>query len=581
MPALEWIGKNKIVNYHREVPFHVLSKQYSFGNAASENMVIHGDNLITLKALLPKYEKSIDVIYIDPPYNTGNENWIYNDNVNDPYIKEWIGKVVGKEGDDLSRHDKWLCMMYPRLKLLEKMLKDGGVMAISIGYQEVDNLMAIVKEIFPTRNIALITVQTSGGKPNNGFNLTNEYLIFITPIGFEPIPDESAMNAYATPYHALTLATFNQVQRPNQAYPIYIDGSGKIAGVGKSLQERQDEGSLVGEIGDFVYDYSEAPEGCVVVWPITKKGEQKVWRLISSKLLANWKAGYIEVQPQKPGKTKNTYSVSYLSEGIIEKIKNGELEAEMDSKLLDVPTIHVKNYVTGGVSIDTTWVDTDYYTEAGSNLLRDILGNKEAFPYPKPLALVYDILKRCAKPDALILDAFAGSGTTGHAVLQLNKDDGGNRHFVCIEMGEYAESVTAERIKRAINGYADTENCAVPGLGGGFSYYEIGPSLFDEDGFINSEISIKELQEFVYYLETKKNIDETVDHGKGYLGNEAGIDYYLLSDEESCLDYAFCLSLNQASKGFVIYAYRCTLSEDELKNFKIQFKKLPTAIRDK
>lgn len=134
MPTLNWIGKDKVLNHHFEVPFHVLERQYSFDEAGkheedngSENMIIHGDNLLALKSLLPKYEGKIKCIYIDPPYNTGNENWVYNDNVNDPQIQRWLHQVVGKEGEDLSRHDKWLCMMYPRLKLLQRLLADDGV----------------------------------------------------------------------------------------------------------------------------------------------------------------------------------------------------------------------------------------------------------------------------------------------------------------------------------------------------------------------------------------------------------------------------------------------------------------------
>jgi adenine-specific DNA-methyltransferase len=124
MPTLNWIGKDKVVNHHQDVPYRVLDFQCAHGEENSGNMIIHGDNLDALKALLPKYEGRIKCVYIDPPYNTGNENWKYNDSVNDPKIKKWLGEVVGKEGEDLSRHDKWLCMMYPRLKLLQQLLAD-------------------------------------------------------------------------------------------------------------------------------------------------------------------------------------------------------------------------------------------------------------------------------------------------------------------------------------------------------------------------------------------------------------------------------------------------------------------------
>ena len=127
MPTLEWMGKSKVVAYHRQVPYRVLERipeksvLDSHGSDCG-NMIIHGDNLEALKALLPEYEGKVDCIYIDPPYNTGNEGWVYNDNVNDPRIRKWLGEVVGKEGEDFSRHDKWLCMMYPRLQLLKKWL---------------------------------------------------------------------------------------------------------------------------------------------------------------------------------------------------------------------------------------------------------------------------------------------------------------------------------------------------------------------------------------------------------------------------------------------------------------------------
>src|SRR5688572_29223962 len=137
MPTLHWIGKEKVINHHMDVPFRVLQHTYGIDNGKqtktetkSGNKIIHGDNLEALKSLLPEFEGRINCIYIDPPYNTGNENWVYNDNVNDPKIKKWLNTVVGRQGEDLSRHDKWLCMMYPRLKLLHKLLAENGVIFI-------------------------------------------------------------------------------------------------------------------------------------------------------------------------------------------------------------------------------------------------------------------------------------------------------------------------------------------------------------------------------------------------------------------------------------------------------------------
>jgi len=152
MPTLNWIGKEKIVNHDKEVPFRLLrkNKKYSLGN--SENLILEGDNLEALKALMPFYYGKIKCIYIDPPYNTGNEKWVYNDKVNSPKIREWLGKVVGPEGDDLCRHDKWLCMMYPRLKLLKDLLKDDGVIFISIDDNEHCYLKHIMDDVFGSEN---------------------------------------------------------------------------------------------------------------------------------------------------------------------------------------------------------------------------------------------------------------------------------------------------------------------------------------------------------------------------------------------------------------------------------------------
>ena len=168
MPMLKWAGKEKVVNHHNDVPFRVLERKWAFGDGVStngENMVIHGDNLAALKALLPQYEGRVKCIYIDPPYNTGNEGWVYNDNVSDPQIKKWLGEVVGKEGEDFSRHDKWLCMMYPRLRLLQKLLTDDGVIFISIDDNELYNLKFICDEIFGAQNYVdriTVIVKTEG-----------------------------------------------------------------------------------------------------------------------------------------------------------------------------------------------------------------------------------------------------------------------------------------------------------------------------------------------------------------------------------------------------------------------------------
>ena len=182
MPTLEWIGKSKVINHHHDVPFRVLERKYSFDengqhdeDNGSESMIIRGDNLEALKALLPRYEGCVKCIYIDPPYNTGNEGWVYNDNVNDPKIKKWLGEVVGKEGEDLTRHDKWLCMMYPRLKLLQKLLADDGVIFISIDEIEHRYLELVMDEIFGSAN----RIDTFVWQNNYGGGAKSNYVVHL------------------------------------------------------------------------------------------------------------------------------------------------------------------------------------------------------------------------------------------------------------------------------------------------------------------------------------------------------------------------------------------------------------------
>lgn len=306
MPTLNWIGKDKVLSHHNEVPFHVLDHKYGYtaesGQTQEEthsgNMIIHGDNLLALKSLMPKYEGRIKCIYIDPPYNTGNENWVYNDNVNDPHIKKWLGEVVGKEGEDLSRHDKWLCMMYPRLVLMKKLLSVDGALIVSVGFHELNSLVLALKELFATKQIVTITVQTSGGKPSAGFNYQHEYLVFVVNKDFTPLIIDFCGGNNRSAFEGMTLSTFNKDQRPNQTYPIFVDSkTGKYKGNGKSLSELREEGANEETISNYAYNYSIAPAGCVAIWPITSKGKECVWRLIPKRVKNDYELGYIKITP--------------------------------------------------------------------------------------------------------------------------------------------------------------------------------------------------------------------------------------------------------------------------------------------
>lgn len=229
MPTLDWIGKNKVVNHHLDVPYCVLNREYSYdefgqhkNDNGSKNMIIHGDNLLALKSLLPQYEGRIKCIYIDPPYNTGNEGWIYNDNVNDPRIKNWLGEVVGKEGEDLSRHDKWLCMMYPRLKLLQKLLSNDGVIFISIDDIEYANLKLICDEIFgATCFVSNISWQRTYSTRNDSKGIVNEVehlIVYSKNSGWMPnkLPRTDKMNArFKNPDNDITPWTSSDAFAPD------------------------------------------------------------------------------------------------------------------------------------------------------------------------------------------------------------------------------------------------------------------------------------------------------------------------------------------------------------------------------
>ncbi|MBS6620476.1 DNA methylase [Corynebacterium striatum] len=586
MPELNWVGKDKVITHHLDVPYRVLDRQYSYdehgqhdADNGSQNMIIHGDNLEALKALLPRYEGKVDCIYIDPPYNTGNEGWIYNDAVNDPRIKKWLGEVVGKEGEDLSRHDKWLCMMYPRLRLLQKLLSPEGVMAVSISMHELPNLLPVLQEVFSTKQVVPITVQTSGGKPSKGFSISNEYLVVVAPVEFNPNTYDEGKKKYSSAYHGMNLATFDQVQRPNQTYPIFIDSAGKIVGVGPSLQERVSTGAFSGDLSEFKFDYSEAPQGCEAVWPVTAKGIPCVWRLIPDRLLSDWEKGFIKVVPSTD-KTKNAWTVQYLSGGVIKKIKSGEFQTRRVSDNPKIPTLEVINYETSSSSVPTVWLDKQLFTTRGGEQIADLLGSKSAFQYPKPVDLVKQYLQRVTSRTSVVLDSFAGSGTTAHAVLELNSEDAGERNFILVELGDYADSVTATRVKRVIKQQLEGDLLSAK-LDKSFSFYELGEPLLI-DGDLNSDVPLERVREYVWFTETGQPFSNPTSAHPYFLGRheDASLFFVFEPDRVTSLDRGYLASIPSecAASSYVIYADTCLLSDKELRSLNITFKKIPRDI---
>lgn len=516
---LKWIGKEKVVNHHNDVPYHVLEKQWTHGeDANTENMVIHGDNLLALKSLLPRYEGKIKCIYIDPPYNTGNEGWCYNDNVNDPRIKKWLGEVVGKEGEDFTRHDKWLCMMYPRLKLLQRLLADDGYVFVSINFQhEEAKLRLICDEIFGGSNyIGTLTWESVTQPANAGiakFGLQQK----VEPI-LCYIRDRKA-------YKGFCLAE----KADSKKYP----HMGKLGPCRFEIIEKSDAGGYKRDTMKFS-----------ILGQFPREGKR-------------WQIG------EELARELERTSKVEIVDGVVKRAIYPEDEE-------------------GKVAYDPFWSHfsaKEYGTaESGKGDLNSILGFAAGFDTVKPCKLLESIMAFVVRADAnaIILDSFAGSGTTGHAVLNLNKKDGGNRKFILVEMCDYADTITAERVKRVIDGYGEGKN-AVEGTGGSFGYYELGPELM-KDGVLNEAVGTDKIREYVFYTETKQSVQPSDEVYK--LGEAYGVAYYFCYEKDRIvtLDRALLRSIKTKAESYVIFADTCTLSAAELERYHITFKKIPRDI---
>lgn len=535
MPTLDWIGKDKVINHHQDVPYRVLERQYSFDEQGqhaedngSENMVIHGDNLEALKSLLPRYEGKVKCIYIDPPYNTGNEGWVYNDNVNDPKIKKWLGEVVGKEGEDLSRHDKWLCMMYPRLKLLYKLLADDGAIFISIDDNEVISLKAICNEIFGARNYITNFIWRKVDSPNDN-------KVSITP-------DHEYIVTYAKNISHLFFS-----QKPA---PEIVDAYKQIDENGKRCRDRllkkNGKNSLRRDRPTMFFPIV-APDG-TEVFPVHDNGEEARWAMGKDGVAKQIEAGALVWKRRNRNGTEvwEPYTREYA------------------------PEIPTRPY-------PSIWADLPTMRQAKA-VLREIFQTADLFDTPKPSELIERLLQMTGGKDSLILDSFAGSGTTAHAVLNMNKADGGNRKFILIEMMDYADSITAERVKRVIQGYGEDKK-AVPGTGGSFSFYELGKPLMNGDN-LNEEVELDKIREYIWYTETKAGFREPDADKPYYLGSSKHTAYYFFykPDKVCVLNHEFLSTITVKQDNYVIYADRCAISAEDLQKFGIIFKKIPRDI---
>ena len=581
MPTLDWIGKNKVINHHQEVPYRILERQYSFDengqhaeDNGSPNMIIHGDNLEALKSLLPRYEGRIKCIYIDPPYNTGNEGWVYNDNVNDPKIRKWLGEVVGKEGEDLSRHDKWLCMMYPRLMLLYKLLAEDGVIFISIDDMELSNLRLVLNEIMGAGNfVADISWQRTYSTRNDSKGIVSEVehiLIYSKKPDWMPnkLERTAEMDAkYKNPDNDVAPWTSDNPCAPGAAthqgmvYAIQHPFTGELLYPSNGACWRYQQDTMLEIMSGWaeyeLRDLEDAEQRAKICGIPAEEVRSGVMGIVLSKTLEESKENASRVF------TRGQWPRFYFTKGG----KGG---------------IRRKTYLekVGGRVPTNLWMYEEVgHTDEAKKELLAIFGGNATFDTPKPTRLIEHVLKIAGDKDTLILDSFAGSGTTAHAVLKMNQADQGSRRFILVEMGDYAEATTAERMKRVIQGYGKGKK-QIPGTGGNFSFYELGAPLLTSEGYLNEAVGVERIREYMWYMETRSDLPKEGNGNPHYLGTSNSTSYYFYYQpgESTALDYDFLETIPERTESIVIYADRCHLSEKELTRFGITFKKIPRDI---
>ena len=534
MPILDFEGKEIIHSYHYSVPHRPLlpDESRSLNPAgADDNLIIHGDNLHALKALLPRYAGRVKCVYIDPPYNTGNEGWAYNDKVNSPLMKGWLNQTVGT--DDLDRHDKWLCMMWPRLQLLRELLAEDGVIFVSIDDNEQHHLRMLMDEIFGEQNFFAVLTRRAMHTVRNSskdFNHNSDYVL-----------------AYArekTWFGEIKDRYIRQIVDKSANYP-HDDNDGR---------------------GKYKLD------------PIHARNYYTPYEFTFANG-TTWSA---------PAGRYPSYAQDTLAQM--------EVEGRIDFSGSEPRAKRYLAQVQEGQPPDTFLdPDTVGFNANGTRTLAAIFGEGGVFSQPKPIELIKFLLEIIKNKDAIILDSFAGSGTTAHAVLALNKEDGGNRKFILVECEDYADTITAERVRRVINGVPGARDAALrEGLGGSFTYCTLGEPID-----VESMLSEEALPDFgalaSYLLWTSSNI--SAEESSLQRRNQDGLfystdrtDYYLiyepsgdwLRSNDAVLNRERAEQISGASKGqgkdAIVYAACKYISQRALSELGIRFIQLPYEI---
>lgn len=568
MPVLNWIGKDAVVRHDAEVPFRLLHDvpELACGDTESGNLIVEGDNLLALKALLPHYGGQVKCIYIDPPYNTGQDErdesgkrtgWVYSDNVDSPQMREWLGRVVGPEAEDLSRHDKWLCMMYPRLKLLRRFLRDDGVIFASIDDIELASLRMLFDEIFGIGN-RIGTIVWKNVTDNNPTQIATEHeyvLCYARDKG--KLPKE---------WKATTLAV---------------------------------KAKLL-EIGDqFVRDYPAQVERQAAYTLWYRENRPQLWPFEDYKFIDEGGIYTGMRAVHNPGKEGYRYDVKHpiTNKPCQQPLMGYRFPEDTMRRLLDEKRILFGDDETKLVELKVYAKDYRLKLSSlfeldgriGTNEIKAIFPeSKRPFDFPKPVELIEELLSFTTTGDDIVLDSFAGSGTTGQAVLSLNRADGQRRRFVLTEMKpSIAREITAERVKRVSKGYRKANGEAEPGLGGGFRYATLGKPLFNAQRHINPEVRFGELARFVWFMETGTPLQGTR-HASPLLGVYEGRAVYLLyngilKDKSAgggnVLTSPLLAELPAHDGTKVIYGTRCVIKPERLRAEKITFKQLPYELK--
>jgi DNA modification methylase len=534
MPTLNWIGKEAVENHHQQVPFHLLKDipELACGDPGSGNLIVQGDNLVALKALLPYYAGQVKCIYIDPPYNTGNEGWVYNDNVNSPVIRDWLGKVVGKEGETLDRHDRWLCMMWPRLMLLKQFLRPDGSIWVSMDDSEIALLRVLMDQIFGRdRFIATNIWQKRYSRENReAIGDVHEYLLVYA---MDPERFKKTRNRIG-----LTEEQAKIYKNPEN------DSRGRWRGIPMTAQ-----GYRPNQMYEIV-----GPSGTVHRPP-----EGRCWSMIEPEFLKLKESGRIYFG--KSGKSQPSV-IRYLNE--------------------------VEGFVPW-----TWWPHEEVgHTDEAKKEIQALFKTQTAFDTPKPTRLLERVLEIATNPGDIVLDSFAGSGTTAHAVLKLNQaaPEKPARKFILVEIeSKIAREVTAERVRRAAEGYTNAKGGSVDSIGGSFRFCELGDPLFDEDGKIRESVRFSELARHVYFTETGEPLPrERISSKSPFLGAYRGLGVYLLyngilgdtsANGGNVLTRAVLAQLPPFEGQKVIYCAGCLLSPEKRRAEQILIRQTPKEIK--